>query len=102
MTQHTEGPWNVSGLLNEPGRDYRHEMVNADGPTVIASIFVPASHPNRPDSEATCAANARLIAAAPELLEALKGLIGFITSTPPHQRRQWEAAKAAIAKAETI
>lgn len=60
---------------------------------------------SNPDDEE---ANARLIAAAPELLDALKGLLGFC-DTPISRRRLGEnpdrqemvdIARAAIAKAE--
>ena len=46
-----------------------------------------------------CQANARLIAAAPELLEALKGLLN---SDDWERRDACAAARAAIAKAEGV
>ena len=92
MTQHTEGPWIVSGTL-KAGDDF--EYVNADGPVVIARIHSPGLHPNTPDPTATCAANARLIAAAPELLEVLRSLVTAVTITPS----QWDAARATITRA---
>lgn len=76
MSKHTPGPWNLetvntqSGICHKIGpfpskRDElppRHACLYADYP----SSFCPA------DQE--LAANARLIAAAPELLEALEGI----------------------------
>jgi len=96
MTQHTEGPWIVSGTL-KAGDDF--EYVNADGPVVIARIHSPGLHPNTPDPTATCAANARLIAAAPELLEVARECVEHSARVHPDLRAR---LLAAIAKAETI
>jgi hypothetical protein len=45
-------------------------------------------------------ANARLIAAAPDLLEALKGMLGVWEEDPAYGHASAEKARAAIAKAE--
>lgn len=82
--KHTPGPWEA--WTRTPG------------------VFVPESgieivHPNhmsRSRSEAEQMANARLIASAPELLEALKDIVFFGTV----QGMRLAKAQAAIAKAE--
>ena len=45
------------------------------------------------------AANARLIAAAPELLEALRNMVGFCATTCPEAEMAMDDARKAIAKA---
>ena len=62
-TQHTPGPWENLGTI-----------VQAAG--LISIDILPASAPDRPVTHAEIEANARLIAAAPELLMALKELVG--------------------------
>ncbi|KKK67177.1 hypothetical protein LCGC14_2956660, partial [marine sediment metagenome] len=79
MTQHTPGPWIVSGLL-DTGAGF--DWVNADGPQAVAKICVPSPHPNVVDAREMAKANARLIAAAPELLEALRDLIIACNMSP--------------------
>ena len=44
--------------------------------------------------------NARLIAAAPDLLEALEGLLDLHSDDLQHAGPAWDAASAAIAKAK--
>lgn len=85
MGKHTPGPWNVnakSGHINIFGN---FEFV----------------------AEASNMADGRLIAAAPEMLEALKRARHFIPSNAQprndfeaDQRAVWELIRAAIAKAE--
>ena len=97
ITKHTPGPW----ASDDSGRVY-----------AIGGGYVPLRTPFREDAftegpnrsdhpEETLLANARLIAAAPELLEALKAILDPITNTDEalytHSR---EMARAAIAKAE--
>ena len=105
---HTKGPWSHYDDTDQPTK--RHEIV-AWGRTV-ARIY-------RADEEAK--ANAALIAAAPELLEALKRLVAERDDDPErypleptcnectggltplaHDRGlcHWHEARAAIAKAE--
>lgn len=59
-TQHTPGPWNISGVRDGGGL-WLH-IGAAGSPMVLASMN---------EVHADTEANARLIAAAPELLEAL-------------------------------
>ena len=68
----------------------------------VADGFVVAVMPRQGEQ---ADANARLIAAAPDLLEALKGLFETgapegISLTADEMRQRFEAARAAIAKAE--
>jgi hypothetical protein len=93
MSAHTRGPWIVDAELD----------VCAEGGELIASCF-----PMMSDYHAR-EGNARLIAAAPELLAALKWAMRGI---PKYARRikgqnegycdGWDAAHAAIAKAEEL
>jgi hypothetical protein len=95
-TQHTPGPWEV----------IKHGRGPLDSITIrrdyTSGEYVAQIVPTNSDEPLTVAANARLIAAAPELLEACKLVI-----------KEWERAKistlsieehqsliAAIAKAE--
>lgn len=89
MSKHTPGPWLRDGrfvyALNEHG-------INA------MSLSLPPGIGHYDDKE-TQEANARLIAAAPELLEALQHLLEFADQTGRGCSSQEEAARAAIAKA---
>lgn len=68
-------------------------------------LAVPKGFPNEVAINAEVAANARLIAAAPELLAALKAAANCLGNASanmpdcPH-RNAWATARAAIAKAE--
>lgn len=97
--KHTPGPWEIldtyeADLLNEgrPRRETVWEISNRDAG-------------NSP-AYATSAADASLIAAAPELLEALQvavfamGAQGANHDLRHPLRPAWEQARAAIAKAE--
>jgi hypothetical protein len=80
---HTPGPWKEKRKL---------AIYSADDEPICA-VF-PA------ETEGQSAANARLIAAAPDLLEALRGFHPSQIKAPGELARAWEVAKAAIAKAE--
>ncbi|MDI7005094.1 hypothetical protein [Pseudomonas aeruginosa] len=86
MSKHsyTPGPWDYWSGYN-PVDELEAQITTEDGDIVIASY-------NRqiPEGEA----NAKLLAAAPELLEALVALVECEQTTP----ELWEAARAAIAK----
>ncbi len=95
-TKHTPGPWKQEG--NNIVADYTATC------GVVASV---SAMPNKWETEA----NARLIAAAPELLEALRDVMGWYdTSDVAHlmtkqgeqaeYQRTLRAARAAIALAK--
>ena len=84
-TQHTPGPWAVdASLCTVHHLLFQHPLDNRNK---IASV--------------TSEANARLIAAAPELLEALTSIVEFWDANVPadYLSEQHKAARAAIAKA---
>ena len=93
-TQHTPGPWKVKDTSRPSEHTSRLSIVLASGSAIIA---YPAN--GWPPNE--MAANARLIAAAPELLEALQnaGALWAYSSTDAPQQAWLAQARAAIAKA---
>ena len=68
--KHTPGPWIVAGL-----------NVGSVNNKVVASCYKDSleSVVVRPSDDAECLANARLIAAAPDMLVAIKGAIAALT-----------------------
>lgn len=106
--KHTPGPWSLQSKVNVetvyPFSDWRQDVIGPPDPAKANSSVVVATIINRdsPYGEA----NARLIAAAPELLEACKyGLramraLGWDQATTTGLKHDWDAANAAIAKAE--
>lgn len=91
MSKHTPGPWFVDGLI-----------VSAAGKGSVGFAYGP-SFAERSEVGRESLANARLIAVAPELLEALQMLLSYtlscealLNATPAGQI---EVARAAIAKA---
>jgi hypothetical protein len=69
-TTHTPGPWTFKHAGDESG----DIGILSDGPAVVAECF-PDIRIRDEGAHDECLANARLIAAAPELLEALRNLI---------------------------
>lgn len=92
MNKHTPGPWMAVGAWVEHPDDEVADICVCD------TMLFSQGHFNRSEEE-ECA-NARLIAAAPELLEALKKLM---KDAGGEDLVKWkiahEAARAAIAKA---
>lgn len=107
MSKHTKGPWHV-GVGNGEGSVFADEgrvRMEQGGTTLY-----PICNVNRGWDEAEDAANARLIASAPELLESLErcteilwdmtGYLEECRQEPEEQAHQAiKAARAAIAKA---
>jgi hypothetical protein len=96
MTQHTPGPWTHS----QWGQTI---SINADGFTGIANINPSGNHKSgipKPEDRA----NARLIAAAPDLLETAKLALADLQESEKRNGYQnfksGELLRAAIAKAE--
>jgi hypothetical protein len=100
-TKHTKGPWRASGgSLTVP----KCHVMSGNGKDSYALAHVFG------ESDTERMANARLIAAAPELLEALKGTVAELERMHEHYLKACrggcptlacvEYAEAAIAKAE--
>jgi hypothetical protein len=68
-TKHTPGPWEIGALLGDPdGKSYEYPTIyriNEDGSTTYVADIMGANSPQ-------AMPNARLIAAAPDLLEVLE------------------------------
>lgn len=87
--KHTPGPWKPA--CGARGSTCRHPAILHDGGQVGNATWQ--------GSEAATDANARLIAAAPDLLEAIAGLVGCIDHGSENPTEKLDAARAAIAKA---
>ena len=101
MSEHTKGPWEVA--RTDAGIIVRTE--SAKKTRFGASRYAAIGGFDRSDPEqlAEALANARLIAAAPELLEAIKCLLADMETSAEFSDGKAEsmnAAYAAIAKAE--
>lgn len=90
-TNHTPGPWTVNGkTVKSVDHGHHYTVARVDNPK-----FTPEAN----------AANARLIAAAPDLLAALRALTAVVESYeygrpwPGRPHAQMDEARAAIARA---
>lgn len=102
-TKHTPGPWRVSTgnfakVIEGQSNKKLHER--DDGFRPIATVQSCTDSPYAKEQDDNCAANMALILAAPDMLEALKGLVA-----PQHTHSAgcscpWCFARAAIRKAE--
>ena len=95
MSKHTPGPW-VTGNGKKGTR--AETSVYAE----INDVYIKIAWCDATLGYPHCVANARLIAAAPDLLEALKTLPQSLAATDDDLNRWLERANAAIAKAEGI
>jgi hypothetical protein len=100
-TKHTPGPWRAEAVMSDDKHDIC--IVNPVKPTgetgwpiVLASVYFDHTEPNISKAEAD--ANAQLIAAAPELLEALIKVVAIAD----RRTDEFDSALAAIAKAKGI
>lgn len=94
MTQHTPGPWKI---FDGYGADRRRPIIvdcipDVDGKCIANSICYMSS------TNENITANAQLIAAAPELLEALQAIVQAAGNCKEYVVFQ-KRAEAAIAKA---
>jgi len=99
MSKFTPGPWSYIDATKEACMQYAPKCVIRAGTVQIASFSWGDSKwwPSKEESQA----NARLIAAAPDLLEALQAMVDAhaIPSSICKERPVYEAALAAIRKA---
>jgi hypothetical protein len=97
--QHTGGPWNAS-RAKMPDNTGGYDWCITDGSgKIIGEAFEHVDYGQRGSYDIRPAeANARLIAAAPDLLAALEALVGSFEKHRP--KEYWDAARAAIAKAK--
>lgn len=93
-TKHTPGPWDFH--IADNARTVHAAIENADGDRVADVYERPKGTPQR------MAANASLIAAAPDLLAALRPLVSVVNGARVHKLKKegyLNDARAAIAKA---
>ena len=95
MTQHTPGPWQMGG-----------ELISKEGSNLeIASVWSESANRKLSPRQSEADANARLIAAAPELLEVLLTLLVAVDHKRYNVRADLDffladaAARTVIAKA---
>lgn len=95
QAKHTQGPWEVDGNI----------AVRSSGPDGRQVCLCEITVRGRDHSETydEAAANARIIAAAPELLDALKDMVLGIDAEfgPSRTDVNFPKARAAISKAES-
>ena len=97
MSKHTAGPWRLS--TRKPDLDGVNVCFEIDADNRINIASGQSQEHIGPDSicEDECVANARIIAAAPELLEALRGFVAEFGDKAMNANVR--AARSAIAKA---
>jgi hypothetical protein len=113
MTEHTPGPWIYHGSVHEIGTTYRESDRLWAGSVSPYQSSRPyrgtichiqsCDHIPNGISRDEARANARLIAAAPDMLDALRRCLNYIESTEGEfgiQMESGDIARAAIAKAE--
>jgi len=103
--RHTPGPWTVGGIASVKGTDSSDIYIQDRRMACVAHVIY-----NEPggDDPAECMADARLIASAPDLLDALKYLAGEEYSanhdefyaSKDHENCKVCKIRALIAKAE--
>lgn len=94
--KHTPGPWEF-GHGYTPGAS-TFDLYGPGGREVIASAMYENMWLSAYDAD-TNAANARLIASAPDLLEALQSLVANLAEGDFISETRIDAARAAIARA---
>jgi hypothetical protein len=92
---YTPGPWKVSEY---PTRQGRCNITNSGGVGEVP-LEIAEAYPMGEYWDDETKANARLIASAPELLEALEQLVEHVHGTYAYSEPHMEKARVAIAKA---
>lgn len=106
-TKHTPGPWTIDEVVDEPSRagnywvahlNLGHERIEAPWPDATATVAPCLGLEGQPISREVVEANARLIAAAPDLLAALEAMVRSDSWADADVKMV--NARAAIAKAK--
>ena len=92
MSKHTPGPWEIKRHF-----DSCYRYISAPEHIALAQVVWCVEEEER---SPVCEANAHLIAAAPELLEALENLLKVYEGEGGAQHHAGDMARAAIAKAK--
>ena len=104
-TEHTPGPWAL-GHENGHGFDVVHEIApNCGHLLIVSECHTQKSYLGHEIDRDAAQANARLIAAAPELLEALETLAAYANGRfgrNPYGIPEYKTALQAIAKAKGL
>ena len=95
-TKHTQGPWKVLEHARGRGRT----CVTTSNGAPISAVICEIDTKSVATDDATRLANANLIAAAPELLNALKELCADKYLADPINADRMKNARAAISKVE--
>ena len=99
-TKHTPGPWRAEEVFPGGGPEFSIKAAGKDYHVCGCGAYQ-HSHPAASFTRDEGQANARLIAAAPELLEALRGMVGLHDNGTAYDSATTIAyARAAILKAE--
>jgi hypothetical protein len=96
-TKHTPGPWTV--FNPDDGECHRYPGIDSESETIIIYGNEDEVSGVRGQSKEVAEANARLIAAAPELLEVLVEILPIAETMINSNHPTWKKAKSAIAKA---
>jgi hypothetical protein len=80
MAKHTPGPWKTEDIFEDGGLDIciGYEIEGAGSPVPIAHVVAVDDHGFCPKTKSEVDANARLMAAAPELLEIVRHVHLFL------------------------
>lgn len=92
MSEYAKGPWKIAGYAGEHD-EAGASIKDAKGEFVCSTARISR---NTPEGWARYEANARLIVAAPELLESLKAVL---RTADPIEDKEWAAQEDAIAQA---
>jgi len=95
MNTHTPGPWTCGqGAF---GKDYAVYSTDDDGHNLAMVCRVSPAYGEY--AATRCQANAHLIAAAPDLLYALQGLVAWVEQHHPEAAQNLTLTRLAIARA---
>jgi len=98
MSKHTPGPWVVHDHPTDPNQ-FGHHVTTVDGLTICSVTYQLPSRTAHGVEETTRVANAHLIAAAPDLLDALQVAELYLRERGLRASGEYKQIEAALAKA---